>query len=40
LPHEKMMRSIELYGGEVMPRVHTLLDEASPTPAGQAIGAG
>jgi hypothetical protein len=31
LPHEAMLRSIELYGREVMPRVRALLDAASPT---------
>jgi alkanesulfonate monooxygenase SsuD/methylene tetrahydromethanopterin reductase-like flavin-dependent oxidoreductase (luciferase family) len=35
LPHEAMMRSIELYGREVIPRVRELLAEASPAPAGQ-----
>jgi probable LLM family oxidoreductase len=30
LPHEKMMRSIELYGREVIPRVRELLTAASP----------
>jgi probable LLM family oxidoreductase len=39
LPHEKMMRSIELYGGEVMPRVRTLLAGA-PAVAGQRASAG
>jgi len=39
LPHERMMRSIELYGGEVMPRVRALLADASAV-AGQAAGAG
>jgi hypothetical protein len=29
LPHEAMMRSIELYGREVMPRVRELVAEAS-----------
>jgi probable LLM family oxidoreductase len=41
LPHERMLRSIELYGGEVMPRVRTLLAGAPALPAGQAAaGAG
>ena len=40
LPHEKMMRSIELYGGQVMPRVRALLADASALPAGQAAEAG
>jgi alkanesulfonate monooxygenase SsuD/methylene tetrahydromethanopterin reductase-like flavin-dependent oxidoreductase (luciferase family) len=39
LPHEKMMRSIELYGGEVMPRVRTLLADP-PAVAGQRASAG
>jgi alkanesulfonate monooxygenase SsuD/methylene tetrahydromethanopterin reductase-like flavin-dependent oxidoreductase (luciferase family) len=39
LPHEKMMRSIELYGGEVMPRVRTLL-AGPPAVAGQRASAG
>jgi probable LLM family oxidoreductase len=30
LSHDVMMRSIELIGKEVMPRVHTLLDESAP----------
>jgi probable LLM family oxidoreductase len=40
LPHEKMMRSIELYGGQVMPRVRALLADASALPAGQAADVG
>jgi len=39
LPHEKMMRSIELYGSEVLPRVHELLSRAAAATAGQAAGA-
>ena len=27
MPHERLLRSIELYGTEVMPRVRTLLAE-------------
>ena len=34
LPHETMLRSIELYGREVMPRVRALLAEPGPAPAG------
>jgi hypothetical protein len=33
LPHEAMMRSIELYGREVIPRVRELLAQAE-SPAG------
>ncbi len=33
LSHETMLRSIELYGREVMPRVRQLLDEAAPAEA-------
>ena len=33
LPHEAMMRSIELYGREVMPRVRELLEERGPSAA-------
>jgi hypothetical protein len=36
LPHEAMMRSIELYGREVIPRVRELVKEASPATTGQA----
>jgi alkanesulfonate monooxygenase SsuD/methylene tetrahydromethanopterin reductase-like flavin-dependent oxidoreductase (luciferase family) len=36
LPHEKMMRSIELYGSEVMPRVQRLLTAAPAIEAEQA----
>jgi probable LLM family oxidoreductase len=36
LPHEKMMRSIELYGSEVMPRVQRMLAEAPAIEAEQA----
>jgi probable LLM family oxidoreductase len=32
LPHEAMMRSIELYGGEVLPRVRELLAEVPAAP--------
>jgi probable LLM family oxidoreductase len=32
LPHEKQLASIELYGTEVKPRVHELLDRAGYTP--------
>jgi probable LLM family oxidoreductase len=39
LPHEKMMRSIELYGGEVMPQVRSLLADP-PAVAGQGARAG
>ena len=38
LPHEVMMRSIELYGTEVIPRVHELLAEA-PTPTHVGVAA-
>jgi probable LLM family oxidoreductase len=38
LPHEKMMRSIELYGSEVMPRVRALLSIDSAAPAARAAG--
>ncbi|MFL5481949.1 MAG: LLM class flavin-dependent oxidoreductase [Gemmatimonadaceae bacterium] len=31
LPHEAMMRSIELYGREVIPRVRELLSQSEPT---------
>ena len=34
LPHDAMMRSIELYGREVIPRVRRLLAEAPAVPAG------
>jgi probable LLM family oxidoreductase len=33
LPHERMLRSIELYGREVIPRVRQLLAEAPATPS-------
>jgi len=36
LPHEAMMRSIELYGREVIPRVRELVGKASPATAGQS----
>ena len=39
LPHEKMMRSIELYGSGVMPRVRALL-AGPPAVAGQEARAG
>lgn len=39
LGHEAMLRSIELYGREVMPRVRTLVDEARPAPAEDARSA-
>jgi probable LLM family oxidoreductase len=39
LPHEAMMRSIELYGREVMPRVRELLTEATPARAEEGIAA-
>ena len=39
LPHEAMMRSIELYGREVIPRVRELVGEASPVGAEQGIAA-
>ena len=39
LPHEAMMRSIELYGREVIPRVRDLVGEASPAFAGQGKAA-
>jgi probable LLM family oxidoreductase len=39
LPHEAMMRSIELYGREVMPRVRRLLAEAASTPEEQGTAA-
>jgi len=35
LPHEAMMRSIELYGREVMPRVRELVAAASPVLASE-----
>jgi hypothetical protein len=36
LPHEAMLRSIELYGREVMPRVRQLLqDSPSAKPVAQ-----
>jgi probable LLM family oxidoreductase len=38
LPHELMLRSIELYGREVMPRVRQLL-EARPAQAGGGVAA-
>ena len=37
LPHEHMLRSIELYGTEVIPRVRQLLAETQPTSAPEAI---
>ena len=39
LPHEAMMRSIELYGREVMPRVRALLADAPAVPAGAGAAA-
>jgi hypothetical protein len=38
LPHEAMMRSIELYGTQVIPMVHELLAEA-PTPSHAGVAA-
>jgi alkanesulfonate monooxygenase SsuD/methylene tetrahydromethanopterin reductase-like flavin-dependent oxidoreductase (luciferase family) len=32
MPHDQLMRSIELYGTEVVPRVRTLLAEVPATP--------
>ena len=37
LRHELMMRSIELYGSEVIPRVRALLAEAPASPGGRVI---
>jgi len=37
LGHEVMLRSIELYGREVMPRVRELLAEVSPVPIQREI---
>jgi hypothetical protein len=37
LPHERMMRSIELYGHEVIPRARRLLAEAPPVPAERSV---
>ena len=39
LPHDAMLRSIELYGREVIPRVRDLVGEASPAFAGQGKAA-
>jgi probable LLM family oxidoreductase len=39
LPHEAMMRSIELYGREVMPRVRRLLAGSPPAIAEQGVAA-
>jgi probable LLM family oxidoreductase len=33
LPHDRMMKSIELYGKKVMPMVHEMLDQAVASPA-------
>ena len=38
LAHDKLMRSIELYGREVIPRVRALLAAEEPEPAGAAAG--
>jgi probable LLM family oxidoreductase len=35
LPHEPMLKSIELYGREVIPRVRRILAEVTPAPAGE-----
>ncbi|HEY9016548.1 MAG TPA: hypothetical protein VIM84_15955, partial [Gemmatimonadales bacterium] len=37
LGHEVMLRSIELYGREVMPQVRELLAEVSPVPIQREI---
>jgi probable LLM family oxidoreductase len=39
LAHEKMMRSIELYGSEVIPRVRELLADEEPELAGEKVEA-
>jgi probable LLM family oxidoreductase len=39
LGHERLLRSIELYGREVIPRVRRLLAEAPPVPAEGAVAA-
>ena len=39
LRHELLLRSIELYGREVIPRVRRLLAEAAPIPAAAAVAA-
>ncbi len=39
LAHERLLRSIELYGPEVIPRVRQLLAEASPVPAERGVAA-
>ncbi len=39
LPHELMLRSIELFGREVMPRVRRMLAEAPPTAAEPGVAA-
>ncbi len=39
LPHELMLRSIELYGREVLPRVRQLLAEAPAAPVGEGMAA-
>jgi probable LLM family oxidoreductase len=39
LRHERLMRSIELYGREVIPRVRQLLAEAGQAPAGGGVAA-
>jgi alkanesulfonate monooxygenase SsuD/methylene tetrahydromethanopterin reductase-like flavin-dependent oxidoreductase (luciferase family) len=38
LAHDKLMRSIELYGREVIPRVRALLAAEEPESAGAAAG--
>ena len=40
LAHDKLMRSIELYGRDVIPRVRALLAAEEPEPAGAAAGEG
>ncbi|MFL5496693.1 MAG: LLM class flavin-dependent oxidoreductase, partial [Gemmatimonadales bacterium] len=39
LPHEAIMRSIELYGREVVPRVRGLLADAAPVYAQASVAA-
>jgi alkanesulfonate monooxygenase SsuD/methylene tetrahydromethanopterin reductase-like flavin-dependent oxidoreductase (luciferase family) len=39
LRHELMLRSIELYGREVIPRVRRLLADVSASPAGEDLAA-
>jgi alkanesulfonate monooxygenase SsuD/methylene tetrahydromethanopterin reductase-like flavin-dependent oxidoreductase (luciferase family) len=37
LPHEAMLRTMELYGREVIPRVRDLLAEAPPVPTERSV---